>query len=85
MGKSAEEIFNELDPLYQACVKSQERMQGLEKEVTDSINGLVLKHYPEIHNLETEGFDALSETIWRVVNKLVMDVDHITYSMQIKK
>ena len=85
MSKSAEEIFNELDPLYQDSIKAQVRMKALEKEATEEINILVLKHYPEIHNLEKEGFDALVDAIWRVVYKLVLDVENITYKMQIKK
>ena len=85
MSKSSEEIFDELDPLYKAAMESQARMNAMEKEATEFINGLVLKHYPEIHNLEKEGFDALRDTIWRMLYKFVTDVDNIIYNMQIKK
>lgn len=85
MSDSLEDMLNELDPLYEAAMESQDRMNAMEKEATEFINALVLRHYPEIHNLEKEGFDALRNTIWRMLYYFVIDVDNIVYKMQIKK
>ncbi|MCL5028274.1 MAG: hypothetical protein M1480_04535 [Bacteroidetes bacterium] len=85
MSNSLEDMLDELDPLYEAAMDSQNRMNAMEKEATEFINALVLKYYPEIHNLEKEGFDKLRDTIWRMLYNFVIDVDNIVNGMQIKK
>lgn len=65
--------------------KGKQKMEALEKDATDALKSFALKHYPEIYNLEKEGFEALDDAIWHIVNRYVEDIDRITYTMQIKK
>lgn len=85
MSKSLDEIANEMEPLYNDAMKAQAKMVALEEDATKALKEFALKHYPEIHNLEKEGFEALEDAIWHVVDRYVRDIDHITYTMQIKE
>jgi len=85
MSKSLEEFAAEMEPLYNALMESQAKMVALEADATKALKEFALKHYPEIHNLEKEGFEALEDAIWHVVDRYVRDIDHITYTMQIKE
>lgn len=85
MSKSLDEIADELESLYKAGMIGQAKMEALEKDATKALKEFALKHYPEIHNLEKEGFEALDDAIWRIVGRYVRDIDHITYTMQIKE
>ncbi len=85
MSESLEDMLNQMTPLYEAAMQSQNRMNAMEKEAAEFINAFVLKHYPEIHNLEKEGFDKLRDTIGRMLFKFVIDIDNIVNGMQIKK
>jgi hypothetical protein len=79
-----EELFNEMEPLYNAMMEEQAKMKALEKDIIASMNELALKHYPEIKNLEKEGFDELVDVIWRAADKYVVGVNHVAGTMQIE-
>jgi len=85
MSEISGEFINEMEALYKAGMEGQAKMEALEKDATDALKSFALKHYPEIYNLEKEGFEALDDAIWHIVNRYVEDIDRITYTMQIKK
>lgn len=75
----------ELDELYEASLREQERMRALESDLTADVKKLIVKHYPETFHLESDGYKALDDAIWRSVDRLVRDVNHITYTMTAEK
>ncbi|MFA6596587.1 MAG: hypothetical protein WCS69_02620 [Ignavibacteriaceae bacterium] len=85
MSEIPDELINEMDELYKAGMIGQAKMEALEEDATKALKEFALKHYPEIHNLEKEGFEALDDAIWHVVDRYVRDIDRITYTMQIKE
>jgi hypothetical protein len=84
MSKAFEERFNELEKAYNDSVNEQQRMQALMDETEAMLRQLALKHYPEIENLEKEGFEKLVSSIARHADRFVIDVNEICNEMQIK-
>jgi hypothetical protein len=84
MSGLSEKDMREFDELYNAAMEEQRKMKALENDAIDALKKIILQHYPEVYNLESEGYKALEDVVWRVADKFVTDVNHVAYTMQIK-
>jgi hypothetical protein len=79
-----EEFMREFKEAYEAAMEEQRKMKALEKDATEALKKVILQHYPEIYNLESEGYRELNNVLWKAVDVFVTGVNHITCTMQAK-
>jgi len=72
-----------MDEALNVFIDGQRRMLRLGDEIKSTLRKITLKHYPEIENLEKEGFVKLVNYERRMINEYVAEVNDICYSMQI--
>ena len=60
-------------------------MKALEDDLTLVVKKLIVKNYAETFRLESEGYKALDDVIWRSIDRLVRDVNHIANTMTAEK
>jgi hypothetical protein len=82
MGKIPEETMRELDDAYNAMMEEQRKMKAMEKDATEALRKVILPHYPEIYNLEAEGYKEIENVIWKAVDVFVTGVNHIANTKQ---
>jgi hypothetical protein len=51
-----EEFLQKIEPLHDAAVAEQEQMSAFAKDLRDVIVTQALKHYPQIYDLDSDGF-----------------------------
>ncbi len=81
MGEISDEEFRKLDESYKAAMEEQRKTKSLEDDLTPVVKELILKNYPEIFHLESKGYKALDDVIWKSIDRLVRDVNKITFTM----
>jgi hypothetical protein len=72
-----EEFLKEMEPLHDAAVAEQERMSAFAKDLRTVIVTQALKHYPQIYDLDSDGFRRLDDRIGRHIDRIVGDVEEI--------
>jgi hypothetical protein len=81
MAGISDEELRELDEAYEAMMEEQRKMKALEDDLTPFVKKIIVKNYPETFHLESEGYKALDDAIWRNIDKLVTDVNQIANTM----
>lgn len=81
MAKMFENDLRELDEAYEAMMEEQRKMKALEDDLTPFVKNFIVKNYPETFRLESKGYKALDNAIWRNIDRLVRDVNEIANMM----
>ncbi len=81
MAGISEDDLRELDEAYEAAMDEQRKINAFEDELTPFVKKLIVKIYPETFHLESEGYKALDSAIWRNIDRLITDVNHIANTL----
>ena len=76
----AEEIKDDLDPLYEAAMKQQHDIATGIEVLTKCAKDFVATHYAgEINHLSAEGYRALTNAISRHTTNLSLEISNVLY------
>lgn len=73
----SDEDQRELDEAYEAAMEEEWKMKTLENDLIPIVKKIIVKNYPETFNLESAGYKALDNVIWKHIDRLVRDVNSI--------
>ncbi len=85
MSGLSEEDMREYEKLHDAVIEDEKRMKELEADITAAVKKLIVEHYQETFHLESDGYKALDNAIWKHVDRLVRDVNRIASTMLANK
>jgi len=76
----AEEIKDELDPLYEAAMQEQKDINECSKQIEQAAKDFISKRYAEeINHLNAEGYRKLEDVISIHSIKLIMEIVNTFY------
>ena len=76
----AEEIKNNLDPLYEAAIKEQRDINDCMDQLTQSAKDFISKRYTEeINNLSADGYRKIEDIISSHSTRLAIEITNVIY------
>ncbi len=76
----SDEEQDEIDKAWDAALEVEWRMKSLENELTPAVRKAILKNYANIFLPDFNAYNALESMIWKHVDRLVRDVNHLANS-----
>jgi hypothetical protein len=76
----AEEIANDLDPLYDAAMREQRNIQAGIEYLTNSAKDFISTQYAEdVNHLSAAGYRKLEDVISRHIEQLSIEITNVFY------
>jgi hypothetical protein len=82
MAEISDEEQRDLDEAYEAAMEEEWKMKTLENDLIPIVKKIIVKNYPETFNLESEGYKALDNVIWKHIDRLVRDVNNFANTIE---